>query len=367
MQAAEHRRLHFAVLSVAWLLMQAFVFYRHGIVTGNEAEKYIGQADILLRTGSVSDPSMWLYSTQIFLIAGAIQFTGSLAPVVIIQLAVSAAAMFALYNTLRRFASSLAASIVTLVLILNYPFQSFNTFLYTESLFFNLSILLACYLFSIRTLTATLSLPVMGLLLLLCITRPSGLLLLPGVFLFYVFSFLPGVPAALKWVLGLAVAATFLFALNSVVGIGGELDFLRPFREEHIICGLPTTHAGESAAPSTLWSVLNYVVSHPGQFFELALKRSAAFFGLTRSYFSTSHNIYLLLYFLPAYGLAIAGIGAWWKHHRGILTYCVSAIFFTWATVMFTCDDWHNRFLLSVMPYFYILSLPVVERLVGKW
>ena len=46
--------LPFLVLASIWVIMQALLFYRFGLVTGFEAEKYINEANHLLENGTVS-------------------------------------------------------------------------------------------------------------------------------------------------------------------------------------------------------------------------------------------------------------------------------------------------------------------------
>src|SRR6185295_7789766 len=65
--------LPFVVLASIWGTMQALLFYRFGLVTDFEAEKYIYEANYFLEHGTVSTPNYWLYSVQIFLIATALK------------------------------------------------------------------------------------------------------------------------------------------------------------------------------------------------------------------------------------------------------------------------------------------------------
>jgi hypothetical protein len=354
-----------AFLVIAWICMQAFLIYTYGIVTGNEAGKYIGQAELLIQTGNVSHPTMWFYSTEIFLIAAS-KFIGTgYVLVLILQLIFNAIAMVLFYRLAMKFASPVAAFLITLLLILNYSFQAFNTFLYTESLFFSFTIIFTYYLLTLERLTLQRIIAITLLLLLICFTRPSGFLLVPAVLIYIFFRFLSAWSLPVKLGGFLLLVCLFLFLLNAVIGSGGELDFMLPFREEHIICGMPAVISNGKTDPAdnSIFGLLSFAAEHPGDFIRLALQRSLAFFGLTRSYYSTGHNIYLALYFFPVYLLILFSLSHWWKNNKLVLIFCLAVIIATWISVIFTCDDWHNRFYLSILPFLYLLAIPAIDKL----
>ena len=71
------RYFPFLVLALIWVIIQSLLFYRFGLVTGFEAEKYIYEANYFLANGTVSTPNYWLYSVQIFLIAEIVEITSN--------------------------------------------------------------------------------------------------------------------------------------------------------------------------------------------------------------------------------------------------------------------------------------------------
>jgi hypothetical protein len=207
-------------------------------------------------------------------------------------------------------------------------------------------------------------------LLAISFTRPTGLLWVPCAFLYLFFRFFKNYSILLKSAITIVVSIGFLFLLNAALGSGGELDFMLPFRDERIICGVPTLpHFVEiqtSANPNSVFGLLYYITHNFGQFMRLAWLRSQAFWGLGRSYYSTGHNIYLAAYLYPVYLLMLFSLGHWLKKNKCLLLCCSSLILITWASVILTCDDWHNRFFLSVVPYIYILSIPAVKFVTDK-
>jgi hypothetical protein len=358
-------RNHLAILSLAWIVVQAFLFSKNGILTGFESGKYIEQANYFIDHGTVGSPNFWLYSVQIFLIAASVKLLGGFALTVIVQLLVNALATFYFYQLCKKLGDQRTAFVCTLLLILNIPFQQFNTFLFTESLFYSFIILFSCFLLQITKLSFSTFLTIILFLLLICFTRPTGLLLTPCVFIYLFSKFFNTWPSILKISSTIIISLLFVFILNLALGTGGELNFILPFAEEHIICGVPTVNPQGQTNGNSLGSIFNYIIDHPGQFLHLAWLRSLAFWGLFRSYFSPGHNIFLAVYFFPVYLLAIFSLNVWWKKNRPLLLYAISFILITWGTVILSCDDWHNRFFLTLMPFIYILSLPAIQKILA--
>jgi|SRR4030095_4508489 hypothetical protein len=355
---------HLLIIALAWIMVQAFLFYKNGIVTEFESGKYIEQANNLLQHGRVSTPNFWLYSIQIFLIALSIKLHAGFILVVIVQLFFNALATLYFYKLCTDLTGKRTALVCALFLVFNFPFQAFNTFLFTESLFYSFLIIFSCFLFRLNKLTAVNFIKIILFLLLICFTRPTGLLLIPCVFIYLFSKFFHSFPAILKISSVVIVSLLFIFMLNLALGSGGELNFVLPLAEEHIICGVPTVIVKGTVHGNSLLSILNYIFEHPAQFLHLALLRTLAFFGLYRSYFSTGHNLYLAIYLFPIYILVLLSLKEWWQKNRSLVLYALSFIFITWETVMLSCDDWHNRFFLSLAPVFYILSLPALKKII---
>jgi hypothetical protein len=360
------KHLHSFLLIGCWVIVQSILYNQYGIHTEMEASKYIFEAQNLLDNGTVSSSNYWLYSTQIFLIAAALKLKTGFFAVYLVQLFFNALAARAFYKFITRISNKNTALVLTLFLICCIPIQTFNSFLQTESLFYSLTILFSCYLLRLEKVTVSLFL----FLILICITRPTGLLFVPGTFLYLFFKFARGLSTAVKIGITIAGSILFLFVLNAALGSGGELDFMLPYRDERIICGVPTLtefrDINTSDDPNSISGLLYYITHNSDQFIRLAWWRTKAFFGITRPYYSNGHNLYLYLYFFPFYILMLLSFRQWIKRNKYLLLYCISLIAITWGTVLLTCDDWHNRFFLSVVPYIYILSAPAVQTILDK-
>ena len=354
-------------IGILWLAVQAFFLWKNGMVTTGEAGKYIYQAHLYLGTGRPETPNLWLYFLQIGLLALCMRLKLSLVFVMCIQLLSNLIATYCFYRTiLYLFKERRVALAGTILLILNYPYQQWNTFLQTESLFYSLTLITSCYIVHIEKLNVKKLLTTILLLMILCITRPTGLLFIPPAFIYLFFVFFRNMSTAKKTALLAFIGIGFLFLLDRALGSGGELDFMLPFREEMIICGVPalahslpvlTTVDGNS-----IYGLAYYIIHNPGQFFRLAGLRTMAFFGLFRSYYSTSHNIYLVVFFSCVHVMALVSIPYWIKDLRYKFYFILSIILLNWLTMIFTCDDWSNRFYLSISPFLIILGMPLLLK-----
>lgn len=356
-----------AAIGILWLIVNAFFLWKNGMVTNGEAGKYISQAHLYLGTGRPETPNLWLYFLQIGLLALCIRLKLSLAFVMGIQLLFNLIATYCFYRTiLYLFKERRVALAGTILLILNYPYQQWNTFLQTESLFYSLAVIMSCYLVHIEKLTVKKLFTTILLLAILCITRPTGLLFIPPAFIYLFLVFFRNMSTAKKTALLAFIGIGFLFLLDRVLGSGGELDFMRPFREEMIICGVPalahSLPALTTVDGNSIYGLAYYILHNPGQFFRLAGLRTMAFFGLFRSYYSTSHNLYLVIFFSCIHVMALASIPYWIKNLLYKFYFILSIILLNWLTMILTCDDWSNRFYLSISPFLIILGMPLLLK-----
>ena len=361
---------HGLLLGLAWVAVQAALLAHYGIVTDLEPAKYIEQAHNLIETGTVSTPNFWLYSTQIFLFAIAIKLKTGFVPIYILQLLLNGAATLYLYRLIRNRFSWKSAFTITLILICSIPVQVFTCILQTESLFFSLTLMFSCYLLQLKQIRARECIILLLWILLILFTRPTGLLFLPPLLLYLAFHFFSRFAVSWRWIIGLGGAVFLFLFLDRSLGTGGELDFMLPFQTETVICGVPGI--SERAAvrisenPNSLSGLLYYITHNTGQFIRLSIEKSKAFFLLVRPYYSPVHNALLLALIFPFYAFCLLSLRWWLKNNKAMLLYCSTYIFVTWLSVIMSCDDWHNRFFFTILPYIFLLSLPFIEKILHR-
>jgi len=362
-----------AVLAVLllWLLVNILLLTQQGIIITGEADKYIRMARYYLANGHLLTPNLRYYSIIIFLLAFCMKFHLGFFPVVAVQMLVNLSATLYFFNTIRKiFHSEGVALAGAILLLLNIPYQSFNTAVQSESIFQSLSLLASCYLLQREQLRARHLIYILLFVVLLSLSRPLGLLYIPAAFVYFYRTSLRHVGRIWRITFLVASSLAFLFVLDRAMGSGGEYDFMLPFQEEHIICGTPTLlHPLNFPVPgngNSVYALIYYIFHHPGQFFRLALLKTMSFWGLYRSYFSTRHNLVLVLFFYPIVIMAALSLRRWRRQQPDRLIYLLTLILVTWGTVVLTCDDWNIRVFLSISPYLILLSSPFLKKVLSR-
>ncbi|HEY5407295.1 MAG TPA: hypothetical protein VIJ92_09410 [Ginsengibacter sp.] len=350
----------FILLLFLWAVVQALLIRQYGIVTNLEATKYIDEANHLLQFGKFNTNNHYLYSTQIFLIAGVIKLHLGFSVIVVVQLLLNLLATVMFYKLSNFFLKKpLLATGATLFFIINIPYQLYTGYLFTESIFYSLTIIYSSYVLRLEKLTSKDWLFILLFATLLSITRPTGILFFAVTLLYIFFRFLNNLGLLYKIITISVALAIFLVAINSMLQAGGSLDFMLPFKKENIICGVNTVNNADINTlekGNSIQGIVYYMFNNKEQFLRLARLKTLAFFGMLRTYYSLSHNILLALFFYPFYILSFVGVWKKIKQRDTAIIYIISIILLYWVTTLLTCDDWHNRFVLTVSPFLFLLG-----------
>lgn len=355
------------VLVAAYVILHLVLLARFGIVTGYEAEKYLEQADSLLATGHYTSPNFLYYSVQIVLIAATKKVGLGYWFVVLIQVLFNAASVWCFYRLVLRFGGSArVAQAFSLALIGMFYYQLYNVHLFTESLYFSFSVMFFFGLVHLNRLTWRSAACVLFGLALLYFTRPVGIFFLPASFVYLVFRFWPKRAALLLLTAGAAALLLLFLLLNLSLSSGGDFDFLLPYSAEMIICGVPTVkvpHTFRLPVEQNSVQGLFYLLTHHAELvLRLAGRRLLAFFGAMRSYYTLPHNLFIAAYFYTLYVAIFAGFRNWTKNNRAAIGFILTLVFFTALTTALSCDEWHNRFLFTLLPFLLLLGSLAFSR-----
>lgn len=353
---------HLGIIGFVWLIMQAFFIFHFGIVTNHEAEKYLFEANHLLATGAYSSSNFLFYSTEILLIAFCMKLHVGFWFIVLIQILMNGISVLCFYKMVKRFSyARWLPLIATLYFLLLFYYHLYNTFLYTESLFFSLSVIYTYVLFTRENLHAKNILLIIFFLVLLYFTRPTGIFFLPATYLFLVFRFYRQHSKRILLISGVLALTILSFLLNYSLGSGGELDFLLPYSREMILCGVPTVNVPHDLSvpveTNSIQGIFFIITHHFDLFAKLAFKRLAAFFGIYRPFYSLFHNIFACVYFFLCYFFIIYNLPVLFKKHKAECWFLLSCILLMTITIMLTCDEWSNRFVLSILPFLLLLAV----------
>ena len=341
------------------------------MVTSLEAVKYIDQANVFLATGRYSSDNFLFYSVQIMLIACCLKFHISYFFIVVLQILINGVSVACFFSLTKRLSNNTMLPFAsTLYFLLFAYYHLFNTYLFTESLFFSFSVIYTWFLFTREKFTLKNSLLILLFLALLYLTRPTGIFFIPATFLFvWLKHYAKSAVRLFVWSLPVAMVA-FYFLFNYSIGSGGEFNFLSPYLNETIICGVSTiSSAHRFTVPGNQNSIdgLLYIVTHHFPLFlRLGMQRLVAFFGIYRPYYSAFHNVIATSYFYVMYLIILAGCRSLFKSNKAEAWFLLCNIGQMAVTVMLSCDEWSNRFILAVMPFFLTLSVISINRYLPK-
>jgi hypothetical protein len=354
------RRYDKTILLLLWFIVQGFLLWHYGVVTYLEADKYISQAEYFIQHGTLSTNNYWLYSTEVFLIVAAIKLHLGFTVIAIVQLLLNLFSTWMFYKLALSFLKrELLAFIVTIIFIINIPYQVYNSFLFTESIFYSLTVIYSSYLLRLQKLTIKSVITLLFLLLLMIITRPTGILFFGATALYIPFMFFNNISLWYKLLIIGFTVTVFIGTLNIIMNAGGSLDFMLPFKKENIICGVNTNNNVEINTiekGNSIEGIVYYIANNKDQFFKLAKLKTISFFGLIRNYYSAFHNAYLVIFFYPLYLLSFIGLWKMLKRKNRKIIYLLTIILLYWITTLLTCDDWHNRFVLTVSPFIFLIA-----------
>ncbi len=351
----------FFSLFFLWSLLQTFLFLHFGIVTDFEAEKYINQAEFFLEHGRFETGNFVFYSTQILLISAVKKLQIGYELIILLQTIFNALSVFCFYKIIKLITEkNVVAFWFTFFFLIMYYYHLYNVYLFTESLYFSFSIIYFYGLLRITRLSLLNLIAIVVGLAILYFTRPVGIFFIPTTFLFIVLKFYPEKSLIILSTSGLVGALGFLFILNNSLNSGGELDFLLPYIDERIICGVPTiSNENNIIVPvekNSIQGLFYIIISNYELFLKLSFKRLIAFFGVIRPYYSSAHNIFIAVYFYSLYFMIINGYINWSKKLTPEISFMICLISFAAITTALSCDEWHNRFILAILPFFLFLA-----------
>lgn len=351
------------LLAVCWIIVQGYLYKSAGILTTGESTKVIREATNLSEGRGLSESGYYLYFTEIFLVYLKIKTGLGYGMVVLIQMIMNLAALLVFFRFLAfTYSSKIIGFTGGLLLLICFPYQEYNTFLYTESLFFSLSVIYSCWLLRQKKITVKKISEIILFLFLLCITRPSGVFFVAATFVYLLCIIRSSFPV--KAIVFAGASVLSLILLNYIIGGGGTLDLMLPFRKEMIICEVPTGDAviGTSGDDNSLHSLFYYITHNFSHFAGLAFWKTKCFFGLTRSYYSKGHNIFIAVFFYSLYALILLAAAKFRRKLSSMFIYIAMLTTAFWFSVMLSCDEWHSRFFLTLTPFLIMAALYLFKK-----
>lgn len=343
-----------------YFIVTFILLFQYGVQTGGEAEKYLDNANRILRGDELRNGFFGIfYIAYSLIITFFVKFSIPLVFVAILQLVVSFIAALAFYKLLlNAFQKEFVAFLFFIAYLCCYPIQKWSYFLYSEGLHTSF-VVIGIYFFDILLAERRKLLwSFIPALLLISFSRPTGLIFLTTAAL-----------VSLMWLYRsnrkiLFYLFSFLFLIG-VVGIANSplTAFVNPdsLRRMEVICQVPASNtdtayqefnrAGLMKAYTTIRDDIGF-----GNFFRLGMEKLGRFFGMYRPYYSWKNNCLLLMYYI-FYPFALIGIfSRSGKRSFAVKAFSIIYLLITSMAIFLTCDDWANRFISPAFPFILILA-----------
>jgi 4-amino-4-deoxy-L-arabinose transferase-like glycosyltransferase len=359
------------ILLAVFCIVQSGLFIKFGVVTQNEAAKYVSEGSLLATEGTLSHIKYLFYLPIIMLVWLCKTLHISLFFAVLIQVILSGIAQFCFYKLCKSFTNYKAAFITTLFLLVFFPLQSWNFHLYSDSILISLSLIYLWMFYQYDRYAHKKYLWfALGILVLITFSRPHGLLFIPPTILYLIFRKQSRKNLFLN--MGITVLLTGLMFLAALVIFsgGGDMDAMKPFIEEHIICFVPTAtgnaHLDLVNSGSQMYDLWYYVIHNPLHFLKLTGLKILSFFKLTRPWYSPVNNYLLLVLIIPMYVTALLGLRKFILVNRNFAILVISLLLLYPFGMTLQCDDWHGRFTMAIIGAVLCMSCYTVNRILEK-
>ena len=357
------------LVGAVWLLGQTFLLDAVGPRLGGDSQRYLDAAAAWL---GGAWPSGWvlLFSTYHLYVALCLGTGLGTVAVVLGQIALSGAAAWWLYRLGAILYGPRVGVLAALLYVGDLDLQVWNLYVLTESLFVSLTVLALLVLVRADRPGTWLAAGVATVVA--AGVRPHGIALLGAAAVFALGALWRARRATTLLVTALAVLAA---AVAAWVVIGGMLSgWVRPGRfleRGEVIWGYPAIAVPLTAPPMArtgdpLRDLVAVIWAHPGHALRLAALRVGYEWAHIRPFYSTAHNVAVLVTLLPLYALAVWGLRrrAGRPGARGLL---LALCALQSLIVALTFADWDGRHLLVLLPAVFVLAAAGASDLFDRW
>ena len=213
------------------------------------------------------------------------------------------------------------------------------------------------YYFNLKKLSGILGLGI--LLIFLLFSRPTAILFLPSIFIYWLIRNKRLVKSInIKWViLSVCLLLVLLYCFVQFDKRVLFSDLFISLQKGQVICGTSfyQEHFVNMDQQHAFWQ--NLVI-----FCKLSIRKMFCFYGFIRPFYSNAHNMMLMAYY-PVYPLAIFGLinnKINREHHYLMLTF----ILLINALLFITCDSWEGRFIVPALPFIIVFAAIGLQKIV---
>lgn len=371
-------RVHFLIISIAFLLVHVAMFQLYGIRNLFDALGYLNSAKGFIANGVLDGRHSFFYSLHVSLLAGfMLIFKDNVIPFLILQCLVSFMAVLFFYRSVQILTNARIALMGVLIYIFWWDHVHWNSTTMTESLFVSVS----CFLFyrlSIFRGTKRDYL-LMGLFLLFALLiRPTGIILVLGAVGFMIAFYWHIVRSNFKLLISLTIVFVLVSSLSAYYLLT-VWDFSDQFIRGNVvtyvdIVGNSFDTTGLRIMPGNtdyikryddpVFRTLMFVYYNPVEFMHAGVLK--IFYLLTgyRPYYSYFHNFFTALWMLILYTGFAFGISQ--IENVAIKIFVIVTIVTNCLLIGVSTVDWDNRFYIPMEVVVVFVSSVGLLRIVDS-
>jgi hypothetical protein len=348
-------KLTYLIIAFAYSIFLWLIYNNTGIVTINEAEKYILASQELAKGNIAYTFKHHLFYSSYILFVTPFLFIAGTSATIIAQAIMNILAAICIKKTIDILLPNTKLSLVGAVIFLfSYPLQYWTLTLFSDN-FFVCIICISLY-YTLKKKTKKEFAFLLFLLVVLVFTRPPGIFLSTALGCYYLYNskLLSGPKAAFLATISSVLLLVLIFYLP--VETKG---YIKPIAAGCIIVDKPDYDVSEfnNLEKSTLSAAYTYLLKQHDLSYIIGLysRKAISFFTLTRPYYSAINNSILTLHYL-LYAFAFGGIFCM-KKNKATLVLFLSCILLVTNLTALTYNEWHYRFTLAIFPFIIILSV----------
>lgn len=340
------------ILALSWLLVNIYLFNQLGIKYMIDTYRYIEEAEYW-RLGKSSEAYHWWYSGYILLLFLSKSIFSSYSVLVIAQGALSLSSILFSYLALEKYVSPFAAFASSLFLVVYLPIQQWNVYLLTESLFLSFIILFfSSYSGIYKRWTLPLQIIFAGMVL---FVRPNGFTLILAILSAWALAkfFLNHQNRWLS-ISFLAVGLTVALLVINQYGFVFAFFIQKSFANGEIICGylghsIKTNYQVNYTEKDSVIILIKMLLNHPITTLQLFFWKLFYLFLDIRPFYTSIHNIFILVTVIPFYTIASFGAIVLFNKQLWLFLVLVFFILFNTIIVLASYVDWDGRFLAPIL------------------
>jgi 4-amino-4-deoxy-L-arabinose transferase-like glycosyltransferase len=365
------KSIELTIISLVYLLINAPLFFIHGIKEVNDTHRYIEYAN-RLSEGFYFDPhNFWYigYTIYIWLIH---LFHNSSIAIVVGQYLIGFLASISLYKTSFIIWQNKRSALITVLLYLLFiDISSWNSYVLAESIF------VSFICFSMHCLVLVYSgkrnfwfILLTGIVVLFTVLiKPTGIALLGAlltVLIYKPLSEIKNKPAYTGTMIFIVcvflllvnrMLATYLVMENYQLGeiiyavstVSGQYDVTS------LMVATPDNIYQPPADYPPLFKIISFFFHHPIYWLELFLSKAYYLLLHVRPFWSKGHNLFSLFVLIPSYFFFLKAI-IQEKTNTQVVTFVKTYLFIHLLSVCITSDDWDGRFLIPMLPVIFLFE-----------